>query len=217
MTHVNFGDSPDSMAWRGIGFDLDKTCTASSSAVACAEGVSGIDNSFGANICAMFNAPNDTADCSTDVRQVYLVTDAGGSGTLAVQSGDWRAQIPIVDAYVTNTGGAGMLGAVVHLDDLLTIVDTWQLDILTATQLCSHAPIYSEEPIVQAADMHVGVPIDAGRACNAISIGMQFFDAVPFTGPLPAVPPNQCTCGLIPDGGVGCWAAEASASDAGIE
>jgi hypothetical protein len=65
---------------------------------------------------------------------------------------------------------------------------------------------------VQAADILVGGAIDAGHACNAISIGMRFFDATPFTGSLPAVPPDPCACGLVSDGGVGCWVAEAGAA-----
>ena len=156
--------------------------------------------------------------CSTQVRQVYVVTDASGSGTLAMQAGFWNAQIPIADAYVTNRGGVGTLGAVIHLDDLLTVVANWQESTLvTSTETCAEQPRYSEASLVQAADVLVGGTSDAGGACNAISVGMQFFDATPFTGPLPTVPAGECTCGLVSDGGVGCWVAEVGASDAGTE
>jgi hypothetical protein len=228
MTQVNFGDSANSAAWQTIGFDLDGTCTMSSATVACTppgppqaprtEGVSGIDNSFGANICPLIDMTTGVNDCSTQVRRVYLVTDASGSGTLAIEAQYWDIEIPIADAYVTNSGGVGVLGAVTKLDDFLTVVANWQEEALvTSTEPCWMLPRYSEEPLVQAADILVGGAIDAGHACNAISIGMQFFDATPFTGPLPAVPPDACTCGLVSDGGVGCWVAETGPTDGGIE
>ena len=226
MTQVNFGDSPNSTAWQTIGFGLDGTCTMSSATVACTplgppqatrtEGVSGIDNSFGGNLCPLIDMTTGANDCSTQIRRVYLVTDANGSGRLAIEAQDWDIEIPIVDAYVTNTDGVGMLGAVTKLDDFLTAMNSWEMGLTTSTQLCSFYDTDSQE-LAQAADILLGGTSHTGGACNAISIGMQFFDATPFAGPLPAAAPPPCTCGVVSDGGVGCWGSDAGATDAGIE
>ena len=80
MTQVNFGDDPDATAWEGIGLDLDGKCTIATSTDVCqlaagspratqVDGTGGIDNSFGANVCAIMDTTMGTGSCSTKSRR----------------------------------------------------------------------------------------------------------------------------------------------------
>jgi hypothetical protein len=209
MTEVNFGDDPDSTAWRAIGFDLDGRCTTASSTDVCSlvseaprgtqtDGMSGIDNSFGANICPIWDTTSGAGACSTQITQAYVVTDASGSGTLAIQvAGQW-VEIPITDAYVTNSGGAGVLGAVMKPDDFLAALNNAAIASgVLAMEVCNGNAFDS---VYFDAQRAVDILADGsnlpGPTCDAISIGMQFFDATTFTGALPDVPNGCADSGL---------------------
>jgi hypothetical protein len=130
MTQVNFGDTPDPTAWQTIGFDLDGKCTTATSTDVCmlmagapqstqTDGMRGIDNSFGANLCPILDTVVGAGACSTLISQAYVVTDARGSGTLAFQLSVFSIEIPIADATVASDGGAGTLGTVASAEDVV--------------------------------------------------------------------------------------------------
>ena len=192
MTQVNFGDDADPQA---IGFDLDGKCTTATSTDVCklvsgaprdtqTDGVSGIDNGFGANICPILDTTGGAGACSTQITQAYVVTDAGGSGTLAIRLGVYWIEIPITDAYVTNRGGAGVLGAVMKPDDFLAALRNGAAASgVSLNAVCNPGgfdSIYF--------DVHQAADILGDGSNDAISIGMQFLDATTFTGALPDVP-----------------------------
>jgi hypothetical protein len=204
MTQVNFGDGPDPTAWRTIGFDLDGKCTTVTSTNVCrlaagapgatqTDGMSGIDNSFGANICSIWDTTTGAGACSTQITQAYVVTDASGSGTLAIHLGIYWIEIPIADAYVTNSGGVGMLGAATTPDDLITAFNNSTTGVSPMDE-CEGNPAFDSisVEVQQAADILGDGTNAPGRTCDAISIGMQFFDATTFAGALPVSVPVVC-------------------------
>ena len=205
MTRVNFGDSstPDSLnAWKQIGFNLDGKITTATSTDVCQlvddagpavqdDGRDGIDNSFGENLCPIFDALDDADPCSTGLSPTYVVTDASGSGTLTIAIAGTRVRIkaPITDAYVVlNSDGSGMLGAV-------TPTAGWNNAIVeaSAAAACGRSgggPDSILTQFAQTSDIHSDGSNSAGQPCDAVSIGMQFWDATPFDGVLPV--PDAC-------------------------
>jgi len=198
-TQVAFGDS-DPGAWQNIGFDLDGKCTTATSTDVCkvaagapvsfqTDGMRGIDNSFGANLCPILDTVVGAGACSTLITQAYVVTDAGGSGTLAFRLSVYWIEIPIADALVASEGGSGTLGAVASADDVVNA-------LTYATIGAYGCPSFGGDPgvntvaqqVMQASDILADGSNVRGPTCDAISIGMQFAQAVPFDGALPTVP-----------------------------
>jgi hypothetical protein len=202
MTRVNFGDSSTPDAWKQIGFNLDGKVTTATSADVCQlvaganpaaqdDGQGGIDNGFGENLCPIFDTLDLMDPCFTGLYPTYVVTDASGSGTLTIQFLGTRARIeaPITDAYVVlNADGSGMLGAV-------TPTAGWNNAIVEASAeascgLSGSQPESILTQFAQASDILSDGSNSAGQQCDAISIGMQFWDAAPFDGVLPV--PDAC-------------------------
>ncbi len=199
MTQVNF-DSPTADAWKTIGFNLDGKVTTATSTDVCQllsaaapatqdDGQDGIDNSYGENICPIWDSL-DMQACSTRISQTYVVTDASGSGTLTIQIANlsgFRMNIPISDAYVVlNDDGSGMLGAVSPTNGLGTALAG------AIEGICHHQgdPQSIIMQFEQASDIVANGSNSAGQPCDAISIGMQFWEATPFDGVLPE--PDAC-------------------------
>jgi hypothetical protein len=198
MTRVNFGDTSTPGAWKQIGFNLDGKVTTAISTDVCQlvpgavpaeqdDGQDGIDNSFGENICPILDPLRETA-CSTGISQAYIVTEASGSGTLTFMFG-LSLKIPITDAHVVLNGdGSGMLGAVVPTAGWISAV----YQASAAASYCLMAGGGPAPEIIaqfqQASDILSDGSNSAGQQCDAISIGMQFWEATPFDGVLPDLP-----------------------------
>jgi hypothetical protein len=202
MTRVNFGDSPTADAWNQIGFNLDGKFTTATSTDVCQlvegatpaaqdDGQNGIDNSFGENLCPILDGV-DMSFCSPKIPQTYVVTDALGSGTLTIQSADiptFRWDIPIKDAHlVLNGDGSGMLGAVTPTTGMINAFVEAVGGIDCGQEHGQPQSILAQ--FEQASDIRSDGSNSAGQQCDAISIGMQFWDATPFDGVLPA--PDAC-------------------------
>jgi hypothetical protein len=203
MTRVNFGDSPTADAWKQIGFNLDGKFTTATSTDVCQlvegampaaqdDGQDGIDNSFGENLCPILDTTVGGVACSTDISPTYVVTDPSGSGTLTIQFAGTTVglKIPIMDAHVVVNGdGSGMLGAVAPSVGMTNAV----IEAAAAADRCTMAGGQPESILVQfeqASDILSDGSNSPGQPCDAISIGMQFWDATPFDGLLPA--PDAC-------------------------
>ena len=201
MTRVNFGDSPTADAWKQIGFNLDGKFTIATSTDVCQlvpganpaaqdDGQEGIDNSFGENVCAILDSVG--VSCSTDIPETYVVTDSSGSGTLTIQFAEvptFRWDIPIKDAHVVLNGdGSGMLGAVTPTTGMINAF----VEAVGGIDCGQHngQPQSILLQLEQASDILSDGSNSAGQQCDAISIGMQFWDATPFDGVLPA--PDAC-------------------------
>jgi hypothetical protein len=123
-------DGNSATGWQLIGFNLDGKCTIASSTDACTlaagaprsaqdDGTGGIDNSYGENICPIFETFAGAGACSTALAGAYLVTDSSGKGTLALpMSGSWL-ELPIADTWVSLSGGTGAAGGVVDTAGLI--------------------------------------------------------------------------------------------------
>lgn len=203
MTRVNFGDSPTADAWKQIGFNLDGKFTTATSTDVCQlvqgatpaaqdDGQDGIDNSFGENLCPILDTTAGGAACSTNISQTYVVTDQSGSGTLTIQFADiptFRWDIPIKDAQVVlNADGSGMLGAVTPTTAMLNTFVEAVAGIDCGQEHGQPQSILQQ--FEQTSDILSDGSNSAGQQCDAISIGMQFWDATPFDGVLPA--PDAC-------------------------
>ena len=132
--------------------------------------------------------------------QTYVVTDASGSGTLTIQFADiptFRWNIPIKDAHlVLNGDGSGMLGAVTPTAGMINAF----VDAVGGIDCGQHEgqPQSILVQFEQASDILSDGSNSAGQQCNAISIGMQFWDATPFDGVLPHRTPARRTDGHDP-------------------
>ena len=201
MTQVNFGDSPG--AWQSIGFDLDGKCTTAASTDVCqlaagapramqTDGVSGIDNSFGENVCPIMSTLFGTGACSTRITLADIVTDELGSGILVIHVAPYWIEIPIVDAYVTLDGGSGTFGGVTTAAGFWTATGNASaalVDGSSTTCVCGGCAFDGIlQQLGQASDLLKDGSNPTGRPCDAISIGMTFSGATPFTGALPDVP-----------------------------
>jgi hypothetical protein len=206
------GATPSS--WSSIGYNLDGLCTTASSTDVCTQaqgaskseqtdGPGGIDNSYGANICPIETSIG-AGDCSTSITNAFLLTDATGSGTLGLYSGNQWMEYPIADAYVVNNGGSGTVAGVLPVAGVVAAVQAEAGRI--SQSLCSGSSFQSiANQLEEAADiMHDGSN-GPGQACDAISFGMNFTGASSFSGSIPAVN-DPCAAeagadaGLAPDG-----------------
>jgi hypothetical protein len=201
VTRVNFGDSPTADAWKQIGFNLDGKVTTATSTDVCElvpgaapaeqdDGQDGIDNSFGENICPILDTLGMPAPCSRGVLQTYVVTDTSGSGTLTLQLVSvfvWK--IPITDAHVVLNGdGTGMLGAVTSTAGIIASLREAVGEIVCGSSGGGGPGLSIVEEFQQSSDILSDGSNSPGQQCNAISIGMQFWDATPFDGGLPDLP-----------------------------
>lgn len=196
LTGVDFGDATMS-EWEGIGFNLDGLCTTASSANVCSlasgaspqvqdDGSNGIDNSYGENLCAVFDTLAGNGACSTKLTEVYLQSDANGDGTLVVGS----MVYPAHDIHVALSGSGGMAGGVLPTAG---VAAAWQNAApCISTSLCSGSALQSIlTSLDQAADIGADGTDTAGSACDGISFGMKFTGSTPVTS-LPSAP--NCSC-----------------------
>ncbi len=203
MTRVNLGDWPTANAWKQIGFNLDGKVTTATSMDVCQlvqganaaeqdDGQDGIDNSFGENICPILATLDMGGPCSTLISHAYVATDASGSGTLTISlfSTTSLLKIPIKDAHVVLNGdGSGMLGAVTPTVGLNEAF----VEAAEAVDRCANSgggPGSILQQFEQTSDILSDGSNSAGPTCDAISIGMQFWEATPFDGVLPI--PDAC-------------------------
>jgi hypothetical protein len=205
VTGVDLGDmTPDD--WQTIGLNLDAKCTTAASTNVCTlqqgaplsiqvDGDNGIDNSFGANICPLFDTVIGAGACSTHVMGATITTDATGAGMVSVGLGAFAITVPLHDAYVaiTNTSGEGVLGAVVNATDLISAIHGAVAVVQPA--LCSGSTFQSiADEIEQASDILPSGSDTQGQPCTAISVGMRWTAATAFTGTLTPTP-NLCADG----------------------
>ncbi|MGH7298538.1 MAG: hypothetical protein ACRELB_26600, partial [Polyangiaceae bacterium] len=198
LTGVDFGSATAS-AWKDIGFDLDGKCTTASSTDTCdlqpgasksaqVDGASGIDNSYGENLCPIFEAAAGPGACAIQSGQVYLQTDASGSGSLVTGSASTATVIPVRDVHIAMSGSGGMAGGVMPTAGL---VAAWQKEAACiSTSLCSGAALQSIlTQLEQASDIGADGSNTPGAACDGISFGLTFTGSTPVS----AVP-TQATC-----------------------
>jgi hypothetical protein len=180
-----------------IGYDLDGLCTTQSSVDTCLlaagaplqaqdDGVDGIDNSYGHNLCAIFDTTAGNGACSTKISQAYLQTDATGTGTLVVGN----MVYPVRDVHVALNGSGGMAGGVLPTSGVAT---AWMNAApCISTSLCSGSALQSIlSQLEQAADILSDGTNGAGTSCDSISFGLKFTGSTPVTT-LPA--PQSCPC-----------------------
>jgi hypothetical protein len=97
----------------------------------------------------------------------------------------WK--IPIADAYVVLNGdGSGMLGAVAPTAGLLSA-------FVDAVAAFDCGPFHGQPGSIltqfeQASDILSDGSNSSGQTCNAISIGLQFWEATAYDGALPEIP-----------------------------
>jgi len=195
-TDVDFGDKTPT-DWETIGFNLDGQCTNASSSSVCTlgagapksvqvDGMTGIDNSFGGNICPLLDTVMGAGSCSNPVAQVYVKTDATGAGKMSFGFGGMALEFPINDAYVSMTGGAGTLAAVAPVGPFIAALQVVAGNL--SISLCSGPAFQSiATQIAQDADIQSSGTNVAGQPCDAISIGMTFAVSSPLTTPFPVV------------------------------
>jgi hypothetical protein len=200
LTGVDFGDSTPT-AWKTIGFDLDGKCTTSSSTDVCTlvagapksvqvDGAGGIDNSWGANICPIFDATAGTGSCSTRLGQVLVATDASGTGRISILLNGEPLQFSIFDTYVVTNGSGGVLAAVTPATDVVAAMQAIAGSI--SISLCSGSAFDSiAQQISQASDILANGSNAMGSSCDAISLGLTFTGSSTFGGTFPTVN-NPC-------------------------
>jgi hypothetical protein len=98
-------------------------------------------------------------------------------------------EIPVTDAHVVLNGdGSGMLGAAARTAGMIDAL----VQASAALDYCLMAGGGPGPSLVmqfaQASDILTDGSNSAGPQCDAISIGMQFWDATPFDGGLPELP-----------------------------
>jgi hypothetical protein len=194
---IDFGDKTQT-DWETIGFNLDAQCTTAASTGVCTlsagapksvqvDGVGGIDNSFGANICPLIDTVSGAGACSSPAELVYVVTDAAGNGLLSMAFNGQALQFPITDAFVAMNGnGGGTLAAVAPTAGFIAALRVAAGHL--SVSLCSGAAFQSiATQIQQDADILTNGSNVAGQACDGISLGMTFASSTPLTQPLPPV------------------------------
>jgi hypothetical protein len=196
LTGVDFGDeSADD--WKSIGFNLDGKCTTSTSTDVCElttgaslstqdDGTGGIDNSYGENLCPIFETLSNDNPCSSGIAQAFLQTDASGTGNLVLGS----LVFPVRDVHISVNAGAGMAGGVIPTAGLATAVQNWGACI--STSLCSGSAIESVvSQFEQASDIASNGINAPGTTCDGISFGLTFTGSTPVTS-IPSAP--NCPC-----------------------
>ncbi|HEY1691662.1 MAG TPA: hypothetical protein VGG39_05855 [Polyangiaceae bacterium] len=198
LTGVDFGDST-SAAWKGIGFNLDGKCTTASSTDTCGleagapastqdDGANGIDDSYGENICPIWETLAGSGACSTLFKEVVLQTDAGGNGTLVLASGANVLALPVADVHVAMNGSAGMAGGVMPTAGLAAAVQKQAACI--STSLCSESSVQAlVTQFVLASDIAADGSNTPGPACDGVSFGIRFAGSTPVTSV-----PTQSAC-----------------------
>lgn len=202
LTGVTLGDEdasgvaePD--AWKGIGYNLDGKCTTSTSTDTCTlaagaspqeqdDGANGIDNSYGENLCPIFDTLAGTGACSSAIKQAYLQTDASGAGTLVLGA----MVYPVRDVHISMNGSGGMAGGVLPTAGM---VAAWtNAAACISTSLCNAGALESIiTPLQQASDIGADGSNTAGAACDGISFGLAFKASTPASS-LPM--PQNCPC-----------------------
>jgi hypothetical protein len=202
LTGVDLGDEDpsgvvSSSAWRGIGYNLDGKCTTSTSTDACTlaagaplsvqdDGANGIDNSYGENLCPIFDTEAGGNACSSGIKQAYLQTDASGIGTLVLGSFVY----PVRDVHVSLSGSGGMAGGVLPTAG---IAAAWKnAAACISTSLCNGNALQSVlTQLEQASDIGADGTNTAGSACDGVSFGISFTGSTPVST-LPM--PPSCPC-----------------------
>lgn len=99
-----------------------------------------------------------------------------------------RWEIPITDAHVVLNGdGTGMLGGVAPTAGFINSL----VEAVAAFGLCGPGHGQPQSILTQyeqTSDILSDGSDSAGPTCDAISIGMQFWDATPVDGVLPRLP-----------------------------
>jgi hypothetical protein len=198
LTGVDFGDVTAS-DWKSIGFNLDGKCTTASSTDVCTlesgaptstqdDGATGIDNSYGENLCPIMEATAGAGACSTRIPQVYLQTDANGAGSLVMGSGGTVTAYPVRDVHIAMSGSGGMAGGVMPTAGFAAAMQNAAACI--SASLCSGAALQSIlTQIEQASDIVADGSNASGPQCDGISFGIKF------TGSSPASSvPAETTC-----------------------
>jgi hypothetical protein len=201
LTGVDLGDMNGATDWQTIGWNLDGKCTAATSTDVCAlsagaplqtqdDGTGGIDNSFGENLCPIFDTLSSGGACSTMIAAAYLQTDATGSGTLTIPFGTTVIAYPVKDVHVGLTGSGGVVGGVMPTASLIA---AWQAAAgCISSSLCSGSAFQSiAGQLQQASDIGADGTDNQGTTCDGISFGLRFTGSTPLSG-LPA--PSNCGC-----------------------
>ena len=122
------------------------------------------------------------------------MTDATGSGTLAIHIPPYWIEIPIAHAYVALDGGSGILGAITTPSGFWVAAENGAATLSDSGTMvpCACGGCGGFDSILfqieQASDILEDGSNTPYRPCDAISIGMQFSGAMPFPGALPDVP-----------------------------
>lgn len=196
LTGVDLGDAEPS-GWRDIGYNLDGKCTTRTSTDSCTlaagaalsvqdDGTNGIDNSYGENLCPIFDAESGNYPCSSGIKQAYLQTDASGTGTLVLGSFVY----PVRDVHISLDGTGGMAGGVLPTAG---IAAAWKNAAgCISTSLCNGSALQSVlTQLAQASDIGADGSNTVGAACDGVSFGIRFTGSTPVSS-LPT--PPSCPC-----------------------
>jgi hypothetical protein len=202
LTGVDLGDVDASgvastSAWKSIGYNLDGKCTTSTSTDVCTlatgaplqaqdDGVNGVDNSYGENLCPVMETLAGGYPCSSGIKQAYLQTDASGTGTLVLGSFVY----PVRDVHISLSGSGGMAGGVLPTAGMAT---AWKnAAACIDTVFCNASALQSIlTQLSQASDIGADGSNTAGAACDGVSFGIRFTGSTPVST-LPT--PPSCPC-----------------------
>jgi hypothetical protein len=201
LTGINVDDGMVNPAngWKTIGYNLDDRCTTRASTDVCTlpqgsprdtqvDGTAGIDNSFGENICPLLASFG--ADPCSSQGSAIVVTDATGTGTLAIKLGPvgWLV-VPVHDTYVLAGGSvngmaAGTVAGVLPTESLVVAFQSYVGSI--SPSLCGGAGAAITQAVGQASDILSDGTNASGVTCDAVSFGLTFASSMPFSGTLPS-------------------------------
>jgi hypothetical protein len=187
--------------WETVGWNLDGKCTTASSTDVCSlttgaslstqdDGYGGIDNSYGENICPIFDTLSGAGVCSTKITAAYLQTDATGAGTLEIPFGTTLIAYPVTDVRVGMTGSGGIVGGVMPTASFIAAFEAAAGCI--STSLCPGSAIQSiAAQLQQASDIGADGTNGPGATCDGVSFGLRFTGSTP----LSTLPSGQnCGC-----------------------